>query len=152
MRRLAALSIVENARRLKSRTPVPESVVKIPTELLNELAGKLPYPLTKDQRRAIKEIVADMASHLPMRRVLSGDVGCGKTYCMMIPALATQRLGLRAVILTPTALLAAQFVNECKEHYGQDTNIIAVTSATKRIDSELASNPVLVGTTALLSS
>lgn len=151
MRRLAALSIVENARRLKSRTPVPESVVKIPTELLNELAGKLPYPLTKDQRRAIKEIVADMASHLPMRRVLSGDVGCGKTYCMMIPALATQRLGLRAVILTPNALLAAQFVNECKEHYGQDTNIIAVTSATKRIDSELASNPVLVGTTALLS-
>lgn len=149
MRRLAALSIVENARRLKRRDPVPASVVNIPSSLITELAAKLPYPLTGDQKAAIREIVADMASPLPMRRVLSGDVGCGKTFCIMIPAMATQRLGFRAVVLTPNALLADQFVKECKEHYGADTNVISVTSGTKKLD--LSSNPILVGTTALLT-
>ena len=76
---LAALSVVENARRLKKRAPVPESVVSIPDTLIQKLTAKLPYPLTGDQRRSIGEIVADMASPLPMRRVLSGDVGSGKT-------------------------------------------------------------------------
>ena len=149
LRRLAALSIVENARRLKQREPVPASVVTIPLALIAELAAQLPYPLTADQKTAIREIVADMASPLPMRRVLSGDVGSGKTFCIMIPALATQRIGKRAVILTPNALLADQFVKECKEHFGDDANVIAVTAATKKLD--LSGNPILVGTTALLT-
>ncbi len=149
MRRLAALTIVENARRMKVRAPVEASVVAIPNTLLHELASKLPYPLTGDQKAAIREIVADMASPLPMRRVLSGDVGTGKTVCIMIPSLAVQRLGRRAVVLTPNALLADQFVKECKSYYGEDINVIAVTAATKKLD--LSSNPILVGTTALLT-
>ena len=149
LRRLAALSIVENARHLKRRDPAPESVLAIPAELLDELAARLPYPLTADQQTAIREIAADMAAPVPMRRVLSGDVGCGKSFCIMIPALATQRLGYRAVILTPNALLAEQFVSECKEHFGQDTNIVTVTAATKKLD--FSGNPILVGTTALLT-
>lgn len=149
MRRLAALSIVENARRLKHREPVPDSVVSITDALIQELAAKLPYPLTGDQRRSIDEIVADMASPLPMRRVLSGDVGSGKTLPIMIVALATQRLGRRAVILTPNGLLADQFVKECKGHFGEEINVVSVTSGTKKLD--LAGNPILVGTTALLT-
>jgi ATP-dependent DNA helicase RecG len=149
MRRLAALSIVENAKRMKQRCPVPDSVVQIPPALIEELINKLPHPLTGDQKQAIREIVDDMASPLPMRRVVSGDVGSGKTFTIMIPALAVHRLGLRAVILTPNSLLADQFVKECKEYFGQDTNVIAVTSGTKKLD--LTSNPILVGTTALLT-
>ena len=149
MRRLAALSIVENAKHLKQRSPVPESIVKIPSSLIKEFVAKLPHPLTGDQTRTIQEIVDDMASPLPMRRVVSGDVGSGKTFTIMIPALAVQHLGLRAVILTPNGLLADQFVKECKEYFGQGTNVIAVTSATKKLD--LSSNPILVGTTALLT-
>ena len=152
MRRLAALTIVENARRMKMRDPVPESAITIPNSLLHELVSKLSYTPTGDQKAAIREIVADMASPLPMRRVLSGDVGCGKTLPIMIAALATQRLGKRAVILTPNGLLAAQFVNECKRDFGDDTNVIAVTAATKKFKKgELDSNPILVGTTALLT-
>ena len=149
MRRLAALSIVENAKRMKQRCPVPDSVVQIPPALIAELINKLPHPLTGDQKQAIREIVDDMASPLPMRRVVSGDVGSGKTFTIMIPALAVHRLGLRAVILTPNSLLADQFVKECKEYFGQDINVIAVTSGTKKLD--LTSNPILVGTTALLT-
>jgi len=149
MRRLAALSVVENARRLKKRAPVPESVVSIPDTLIQKLTAKLPYPLTGDQRRSIGEIVADMASPLPMRRVLSGDVGSGKTLPIMIAALATQSLGHRAVILTPNGLLADQFVKECKALFGEDSQVISVTSGTKKLD--LSGNPILVGTTALLT-
>ena len=149
MRRLAALSIVENAKQMKQRNPVPESVVNVPYSLIQELAAKLPHPLTGDQTRTIKEIVEDMASPLPMRRVVSGDVGSGKTFTIMIPALAVQRLGQRAVILTPNSLLADQFVKECKEYFGHDTNVIAVTAATKKL--VLTNNPILVGTTALLN-
>lgn len=149
MRRLAALSIVESARRLKKRSPVPASVVQILPALLHELVAKLPYPLTEDQSKAIDEIVADLASPYPMRRVLSGDVGSGKTFCIMIPALAVQRLGHRSVILTPNSLLAEQFTRECKSHFGEATNVISVTSSTKKID--LSGNPILVGTTALMS-
>lgn len=149
MRRLAALSIVENAKQLKQRQAVPESIVDIPANLIQELVAMLPHPLTGDQHQTIKEIVEDMASPLPMRRVVSGDVGSGKTFTIMIPALAVQRLGLRAVVLTPNGLLADQFVKECKEYFGQDTNVVAVTAATKKLD--LSSNPILVGTTALLT-
>jgi len=149
MRRLAALSIVENAKQLKQRHPVPESIVQIPPALIQELVAKLPHPLTGDQHQTIQEIVDDMASPLPMRRVVSGDVGSGKTFTIMIPALAVQRLGLRAVVLTPNGLLADQFVKECKEYFGQETNVVAVTAATKKLD--LSSNPILVGTTALLT-
>lgn len=152
MRRLAALSIVENARRLKQKQAVPDSILEIPNTLLRELSAKLPYPLTGDQKTAIREIVADMASPLPMRRVLSGDVGCGKTLPIMITAMATQRLGKRAVILTPNALLADQFAKECKGFFGEETNIVVVTGATKKFrKGDLDSNPILVGTTALLS-
>lgn len=86
MRRLAALSIVENAKQLKQRHPVPESIVQIPPALIQELVAKLPHPLTGDQHQTIQEIVDDMASPLPMRRVVSGDVRSGKTFTILIPA------------------------------------------------------------------
>ncbi len=148
MRQLAAVSIVENARRLKQRDPVPESAVPITDALITDLVATLPFPPTDDQRQAIAEIVADMRSPLPMRRVVSGDVGSGKTLPIMITALATQRLGCRSVILTPNALLAEQFVNECKSLFGQENEVLSVTSGTKKLD--LSKNPILVGTTALL--
>ena len=149
MKRLAALSIVENAKRLRLRTPMPSSIVKIPASMINELIAMLPYRLTSDQRVAIDDIVKDLASPIPMRRVLSGDVGCGKTLCFLIPALATQRLGRLAVILAPNVLLVDQLAKECKQFFGESTKILVVTSKTKKLD--LTDNPILVGTTALLS-
>lgn len=149
MRRMAALSIVENARKLKQRDPLPSSIVPITDEIIDHFTSKLPYPLTEDQARTVREIIDDMASPLPMRRVLSGDVGTGKTLPIMIAALATQHLGKRAVILTPNGLLADQFVKECSELFGHEYPVTAVTAGTKRLDTQ--NNPILVGTTALLS-
>lgn len=148
-RRLAAFSIIENARRLKCREAKPESVVKIPGEILSALAAKIPYTLTGDQRRTLREIVLDLALPYPMRRVVSGDVGCGKTLTFMIPALGVQRMGLRAVVLTPNSLLVDQFIREVRSIYGPDAPVVAVTATTKTLSFE--GNPVLVGTTALIN-
>jgi len=150
MKRLAALSVVENARHLRYRDPEPDSIVDIPPSMVSELVTALPHALTDDQRMAIEEIRTDLASALPMRRVLSGDVGCGKTYCLMIPALAAQRLGKRVAILTPNALLAEQFVKECRAAFGRYAPVQIVTgNSKKRIVTY--GNPILVGTTALLA-
>lgn len=148
-RRLAAFSIIENARRLKCIEPVPTSAVKIPGEILVELASKIPHTLTADQRRTLREIIKDLASPYPMRRVVSGDVGCGKTLTFMIPAMAIQRMGLRAVVLSPNALLASQFADEVRSIYGRDAPIVLVTASSKT--HALNGNPVLVGTTALIN-
>jgi ATP-dependent DNA helicase RecG len=148
-RRLAAYSIIVNARRLKRRDPLPASAIKIPASLLDALIKCVPYTLTQDQLRTVNEIVADLALPYPMRRIISGDVGCGKTLTFMIPALAVQKLGLRSVVLTPNTLLADQFVREVRAIYGDEAPVVAVTAATKSL--ALDGNPVLVGTTALLN-
>ena len=149
MKRLAALSIVENAKRLRLRKAEPSSIIKIPTAMIEKMVAQLPYKLTTDQRTAIDDIVRDLASPIPMRRVLSGDVGCGKTPCLLIPALATQKLGRLAVILAPNILLATQLGSELKQLFGESSKVVVVTASTKKLD--LSENPILVGTTALLS-
>jgi len=149
-RRLAAFSVVFHAGRMKRRNPLPESALPIRRGTVEKLIARLPYPLTRDQRTAIDEIVADLESPYPMRRVLSGDTGCGKTYSFMVPALAAQIAGKRVAILTPNTPLADQFVSECREAYGDQVPVRAVT-ATRKPDISLDGNPILVGTTALLS-
>lgn len=149
-RRLAAFSVVHHASRMKRRNPLPESVLPIKRGMVEKLIARLPHPLTGDQRKAIDEIVIDLESPYPMRRVLSGDTGSGKTYSFMVPALAAQIIGKRVAILTPNAPLADQFVAECREAYGEQVPVRAITAA-RKTDINLEGNPILVGTTALLS-
>src|SRR5207245_7357922 len=48
-------------------------------ELTTRLKEHLPFELTGDQRRAVREIADDMTAPLRMHRLLMGDVGTGKT-------------------------------------------------------------------------
>lgn len=65
-------------------------------------------PWTADQRRAIDEILADLAAGSPMLRLLQGDVGTGKTAVALVAAAATAAAGHQSAILAPTELLARQ--------------------------------------------
>jgi ATP-dependent DNA helicase RecG len=150
MRRLAALSVVLTARAMKNRSAAPESVVPIAEDSIDRLIAQLPFPLTNDQKRTIDEVVSDLRSDRPMRRLISGDVGTGKTICIMIPALAMQAMGKRVAILTPNIFLAEQFVAEAKEAFGAHTNVRMIAGK-KAGPLHLEGNPVLVGTTAILS-
>lgn len=68
----------------------------------------LPYPLTADQKRAAWAALQDMAAEKPMRRLLQGDVGSGKTVVAAFLAACTHRAQASAVLLAPTDLLAKQ--------------------------------------------
>jgi ATP-dependent DNA helicase RecG len=75
---------------------------------LAALVAALPFELTGDQRRAVDEIVADLASDEPMRRLLQGDVGSGKTAVAAIALAGVVRAGWQGALMAPTEILARQ--------------------------------------------
>ena len=76
------------------------------------LAGRfidsLPFELTAAQRRAEREIRADLARDRPMHRLLQGDVGAGKTVVAALAAVVAVASGRQAALMAPTELLAEQ--------------------------------------------
>jgi ATP-dependent DNA helicase RecG len=77
-------------------------------ELLTRLKEHLPFELTADQRRAIRDITDDMTSAERMHRLLMGDVGTGKTVVALFAMLLAVDNGYQAAIMAPTELLAEQ--------------------------------------------
>jgi ATP-dependent DNA helicase RecG len=68
----------------------------------------LPFHPTAAQKRVLGEIVADMRKTQPMRRLLQGDVGSGKTIVAMQAALVAIENGYQAALMAPTEILATQ--------------------------------------------
>ena len=68
----------------------------------------LPFHPTKAQKTALGEIVADMRSPEPMRRLLQGDVGSGKTIVALQAMLVAIENGYQAALMAPTEILATQ--------------------------------------------
>ena len=68
----------------------------------------LPFHPTTAQKRVLAEIVADMRRPQPMRRLLQGDVGSGKTIVAMQAALVAIENGYQAALMAPTEILATQ--------------------------------------------
>ena len=77
-------------------------------ELTTRLKDHLPFELTADQRRAIREITDDMTSPERMHRLLMGDVGTGKTVVALFAMLLAVENGYQAALMAPTELLAEQ--------------------------------------------
>ncbi|HEY7094735.1 MAG TPA: ATP-dependent DNA helicase RecG, partial [Ktedonobacterales bacterium] len=70
--------------------------------------ASLPFRFTGAQRRAIREILADLRASRPMCRLLQGDVGSGKTVVAAAALLATTANGYQGALLAPTEILAEQ--------------------------------------------
>jgi ATP-dependent DNA helicase RecG len=68
----------------------------------------LPFRFTGAQRRAIREILADLRATRPMCRLLQGDVGSGKTVVAAAALLAAAANGHQGALLAPTEILAEQ--------------------------------------------
>ena len=68
----------------------------------------LPFKPTAAQKRVLGEIVADMREPRPMRRLLQGDVGSGKTIVALEAALVAIENGYQVALMAPTAILATQ--------------------------------------------
>ena len=68
----------------------------------------LPFHPTAAQKRSLSEIVGDMRRPSPMRRLLQGDVGSGKTIVALQAMLVAIENGYQAALMAPTEILATQ--------------------------------------------
>ncbi len=77
-------------------------------KLYAEFSSGFPYEETPDQQSAIDAVIGDLASDLPMDRVVCGDVGFGKTEVALRAAFIAVQAGRQVALLVPTTLLAQQ--------------------------------------------
>jgi len=75
---------------------------------LRQLHGLLPFTLTDEQDRIIAEVLRDMASPTPMRRLVQGDVGSGKTMVALHAMAMAADSGCQSALMAPTEILATQ--------------------------------------------
>src|SRR4051812_10111113 len=77
-------------------------------DLTSRLKQSLPWELTEDQQRALREITGDMTAPDRMHRLLMGDVGTGKTVVALFAMLLALENDFQAALMAPTELLAEQ--------------------------------------------
>ena len=77
-------------------------------QLLKDVLGSLPFELTGDQKKVFKVIAKDMESKLPMRRLIQGDVGSGKTVVAMLALVKAVENKFQGAFMAPTEILASQ--------------------------------------------
>ena len=93
------------ARDTKSDIAPP---LAVDDETVRARLGALPFAPTGDQARAFAEVRADLARRVPMRRLLQGDVGSGKTVVGLWACAVAAAAGMQSAFLAPTELLAEQ--------------------------------------------
>ncbi len=121
-------------------------------------ASMLPWPLTAAQERVMGETFRDLSRSEPMRRLVQGDVGSGKTVVAAAACARCALSGHTAVILAPTEVLAVQHHQSIRRFLsGYDIPVHLLTggtgaSARRALAANLTDNPacVLVGTHAVL--
>ncbi len=92
-------------RKLKDRLGIAFETTEQVRAALREV---LPFHPTTAQKQALSEIVADMRKSSPMRRLLQGDVGSGKTIVALQAMLVAVENGYQAALMAPTEILATQ--------------------------------------------
>ena len=92
-------------RRMRKRPGIGFATNAKVREAIREV---LPFHPTAAQKRALGEIVADMRAPSPMRRLLQGDVGSGKTIVALQAMLVAMENGYQAALMAPTEILATQ--------------------------------------------
>lgn len=83
--------------------------------LREQFYKNLPFELTGDQKRTLKEIDADMVHKAPMLRLTQGDVGSGKTVVAFGAILTALQNGHQAAMMAPTEILAIQHYENAKK-------------------------------------
>ena len=78
------------------------------TRLIEQLLARFPFEPTGAQTRVMTEIGKDLAQERPMRRLLQGDVGSGKTLVAAAAAAQAIGAGVQVAIIAPTEILAEQ--------------------------------------------
>ncbi len=106
----------EISRRGRAMQKAP--VLDFKEKEIKEFVAKLPFALTKPQKLSAWEILKDLARPSPMNRLLSGDVGSGKTVVAAVALYNATLNGFQSVLLAPTEILA-------KQHFDNISRLLA---------------------------
>jgi ATP-dependent DNA helicase RecG len=123
------------------------------------LRAELGFALTRSQAAAIRTIAGELARDAPMRRLLLGDVGTGKTAVALAAAAQCVAAGWQVALLAPTSVLAEQYMDAVAPLARATGAAIALVaagtplSARRRAREQIAQGriAVAIGTHALLS-
>ncbi|MFZ0662751.1 MAG: ATP-dependent DNA helicase RecG [Acidobacteriaceae bacterium] len=94
----------------------------------------LPFHPTGAQKTALGEIVADMRKPAPMRRLLQGDVGSGKTIVALQAMLVAIENGYQAALMAPTEILATQHYIAARKLLERSSRRYRITLLTGSLD------------------
>jgi len=144
-------------RRMKERSGIAFSTSDKVREAIREV---LPFHPTAAQKRALGEIVNDMREPSPMRRLLQGDVGSGKTIVALQAMIIAMENGYQAALMAPTEILATQHFLAARKLLERSTRkprIVLLTGSLdedrKRTNRGLINRgdaPLVIGTHALI--
>jgi transcription-repair coupling factor (superfamily II helicase) len=101
-----------------SRALIKAHIMRSDEGELRRFQAAAGFDYTADQASAIKSIVSDLASGHIMDRLLSGDVGFGKTEVAMNAIFASARGGYQSLLVVPTTLLSSQHFKSLQERLG----------------------------------
>ena len=126
--------------------------------LLRRVVQSLPFALTEDQQKVWKEVSLDMESPLPMRRLVQGDVGSGKTVIALFALVKAAESGCQGALMAPTEILARQhyvYLEEFLSPFGLRIGFLSgslTKNARAEVYAAIASHAVdiVVGTHALI--
>jgi ATP-dependent DNA helicase RecG len=102
---LLQMGVLRNRREWQS---LPAQSLLVDDGVMESFKDSLPFGLTGAQIRAIQAIRKDLATTIPMNRLLQGDVGAGKTVVAAAALHIAVAAGLQGAIMAPTGILAEQ--------------------------------------------
>ncbi len=120
------LQLVLAKRLAQAQAETAPKANKTNGELRDKFCAELPFRFTDGQKAVIDEIAQDLSQSVPMRRLLQGDVGAGKTVVAVMAMLQMIEAGKQAILLAPTEVLARQ-------HYESITRLLADLIAAGKI-------------------
>ncbi|MBQ4064520.1 MAG: DEAD/DEAH box helicase, partial [Clostridia bacterium] len=145
------------ATKHRKRSGIPPAMDKVDMTPLVEALG---FPLTGAQKRSINEIYGDMVkAELPMSRLLSGNVGSGKTAVAAAALYIALKNGYQGALMAPTEILASQHYETFEDLFGKLGFRVGLllgssTAAAKRNLRRMAEEgeiDLLIGTHSLLT-
>jgi transcription-repair coupling factor (superfamily II helicase) len=154
---LSAQRHLKKGIKLSSREQGAESKAYAEHQIFMSQAG---FVHTEDQERAINDMLDDMSSGKMMDRLLSADVGFGKTEVAMNGMFTAVKNGYQSMMIAPTTLLSSQHYKSLKERfYGHDIKVAKLDRFSTAKEKTLTLRglqegtiDVVVGTHALLNA
>jgi ATP-dependent DNA helicase RecG len=149
-----ALQIQIQSRRKKFEAQAKALSCGGDNRLMKPFLAALGFKLTEAQTKVLREIRADMGGAHPMRRLLQGDVGSGKTAVAACSALMAIESGFNVALMAPTEILAEQhFRNFQKWFEPLGVNVELQTGSRKIVQSTKSKvQSLFIGTHALIES